>query len=80
MRKILDITLTPDIVAAIKQAPDGCGVYLRDCTWQFQSVGDIDKTETCYAISDCKSAQLIKMKEDAQAEQTNESAIVESDS
>lgn len=80
MRKILDITLTPDIVVAIKQAPDGCGVYLRDCVWQFQSVGDLDKTEACYTISDCKSAQLIKMREDAQVEQTNESAIVESDS
>lgn len=80
MRKILDITLTPDIVAAIKQAPDSCGVYLRECTWQYQAVGDLDKTETCYTISDCKSAQLIKMKEDVQVEQTNESAIVESDS
>lgn len=80
MRKILDITLTPDIVAALKQVQDGCGVYLRDCTWQFQSVGDVDKTEICYTISDCKSAQLVKMREDVQPEQTNESAIVESDS
>lgn len=80
MRKIFDFVLTPDMVAAIKQVQDGCGVYLRDCTWQFQSVGDIDKTETCYTISDCKSAQLVKMREDVQTEQTNESAIVESNS
>ena len=76
MRKIFDFVLTPDMVAAIKQVQDGCGVYLRDCTWQFQSVGDIDKTETCYTISDCKSAQLVKMREDAQPVENTESAIV----
>lgn len=76
MRKIFDFVLTPDMVAAIKQVQDGCGVYLRDCTWQFQSVGDIDKTETCYTISDCKSAQLVKMREDAQPTENTESAIV----
>jgi hypothetical protein len=76
MRKIFDFVLTPDMVAAIKQVQDGCGVYLRDCTWQFQSVGDIDKTETCYTISDCKSAQLVKMREDTQPTENTESAIV----
>ena len=76
MRKIFDFVLTPDMVAAIKQVQDGCGVYLRDCTWQFQSVGDIDKTETCYTISDYKSAQLVKMREDAQPTENTESAIV----
>lgn len=76
MRKIFDFVLTPNMVAAIKQVQDGCGVYLRDCTWQFQSVGDIDKTETCYTISDCKSAQLVKMREDAQPTENTESAIV----
>lgn len=76
MRKIFDFVLTPDMVAAIKQVQDGCGVYLRDCTWQFQSVGDLDKTETCYTISDCKSAQLVKMREDAQPTENTESAIV----
>lgn len=76
MRKIFDFVLTPDMVAAIKQVQDGCGIYLRDCTWQFQSVGDIDKTETCYTISDCKSAQLVKMREDAQPTENTESAIV----
>ena len=76
MRKIFDFVLTPDMVAAIKQVQDGCGVYLRDCTWQFQSVGDIDKTETCYTISDCKSAQLVKMRENAQPTENTESAIV----
>lgn len=76
MRKIFDFVLTPDMVAAIKQVQDGCGVYLRDCTWQFQSVGDLDKTETCYTISDCKSAQLVKMREDTQPTENTESAIV----
>ena len=76
MRKIFDFVLTPDMVAAIKQVQDGCGVYLRDCTWQFQSVGDIDKTETCYTISDCKSAQLVKMREDAQPTENTESVTV----
>ena len=76
MRKIFDFVLTPDMVAAIKQVQDGCGVYLRDCTWQFQSVGDLDKTETCYTISDCKSAQLVKMREDTQQAENTESAIV----
>ncbi len=76
MRKIFDFVLTPDMVAAIKQGQDGCGVYLRDCTWQFQSVGDIDKTEACYTISDCKSAQLVKMRENAQPTENTESAIV----
>lgn len=76
MRQIFDFVLTPDMVAAIKQVQDGCGVYLRDCTWQFQSVGDLDKTEACYTISDCKSAQLVKMREDAQPPENTETAIV----
>lgn len=76
MRKIFDFVLTPDMVAAIKQVQDGCGVYLRDCTWQFQSVGDLDKTEACYTISDCKSAQLVKMRENTQSTENTESATV----
>ena len=80
MRQILDIRLTPEMVNTIKQVQDGCGVFLQDCTWQFESVGDIDKTETCYTFTDFKSAQLLKRAEEVQAEQTNESAIVESNS
>lgn len=66
MRQIYDIKLTPAMVEAIKQVQEGCGVFLYDCTWYTESVADVDKAETCFTFSDCKSASLLKPQETAE--------------